>query len=170
MSATGRDARSHQSRRSHSRLAQCTCHGGKAATYPLLGDELWALRELKRQCSLASPLVFASERGGPFPVGLRQTPRLPETKPRLASGSTRTCSGMPAARRSPIKASGPEFRRCGSNAPQATQQMNRPLFDPEHLRIAAEVRAKAWRRRWLNVAGGLLLPDCDVMDGARSRQ
>ena len=24
--------------------------------------------------------------------------------------------------------------------------MNRPLFDPEHLRIAAEVRAKAWRR------------------------
>jgi hypothetical protein len=83
--------------------------------------------------------------------------RLPVTKPRLASGSTRTCSGMPAARRSPIKASGPEFRRCGSNAPQATQQMNRPLFDPEHLRIAAEVRAKAWRRRWLNVAGGLLV-------------
>ena len=35
--------------------------------------------------------------------------------------------------------------------------MNRPLFDPEHLRIAAEVRAKAWRRRWLNVAGGLLV-------------
>ena len=24
--------------------------------------------------------------------------------------------------------------------------MNRPLFDPEHLRIAAELRAKAWRR------------------------
>jgi hypothetical protein len=35
--------------------------------------------------------------------------------------------------------------------------MNRPLFDPEHLRIAAELRAKAWRRRWLNMAGGLLL-------------
>jgi hypothetical protein len=25
------------------------------------------------------------------------------------------------------------------------------------LRIAAELRAKAWRRRWLNMAGGLLL-------------
>jgi hypothetical protein len=35
--------------------------------------------------------------------------------------------------------------------------MNRPLFDLEHLRIAAEVRAKAWRRRWLNLAVGLLV-------------
>ena len=35
--------------------------------------------------------------------------------------------------------------------------MNRPLFDPEHLRIAAEVRAKAWRRRWLSMAAGLLV-------------
>jgi hypothetical protein len=35
--------------------------------------------------------------------------------------------------------------------------MNRPLFDPEHLRIAAELRAKAWRRRWLDMAGGLLV-------------
>jgi integrase len=38
--------------------------GGDAATHPLLGDELRALRELKRQS--ASPFVFASERGGPF--------------------------------------------------------------------------------------------------------
>src|SRR6185437_7517268 len=38
--------------------------GGEAATHPLLGDELRALRELKRQA--ASPFVFASERGGPF--------------------------------------------------------------------------------------------------------
>src|ERR1700724_1371355 len=38
--------------------------GGQEATHPLLGDELRALRELKRQA--ASPFVFASERGGPF--------------------------------------------------------------------------------------------------------
>ena len=38
--------------------------GGEAATHPLLGDELRALRELKRQS--ASSFVFASERGGPF--------------------------------------------------------------------------------------------------------
>jgi integrase len=38
--------------------------GGESATHPLLGDELRALRELKRQS--ASPFVFASERGGPF--------------------------------------------------------------------------------------------------------
>jgi integrase len=39
-------------------------NGGEAATHPLLGDEIGALRELKRQS--ASPFVFASERGGPF--------------------------------------------------------------------------------------------------------
>jgi integrase len=38
--------------------------GAEAATQPILGDELRALRELKRQS--ASPFVFASERGGPF--------------------------------------------------------------------------------------------------------
>ena len=38
--------------------------GGEAATHPLLGDELRALREPKRQS--ASPFLFASERGGPF--------------------------------------------------------------------------------------------------------
>jgi integrase len=38
--------------------------GGEAATHPILGDELRALRELKRQST--SPFVFASERGGPF--------------------------------------------------------------------------------------------------------
>ena len=57
--------------------------GGEAATQPLLGDELRALRELKRT---ASPFVFASERGGPFTR--RASPnssRVPVTKPRLAS-------------------------------------------------------------------------------------
>ena len=38
--------------------------GGQEATHPILGDELRALRELKRQS--ASPFVFASERGSPF--------------------------------------------------------------------------------------------------------
>jgi integrase len=38
--------------------------GGEAGTHPILGDELRALRELKRRA--ASPFVFASERGGPF--------------------------------------------------------------------------------------------------------
>jgi hypothetical protein len=47
--------------------------------------------------------------------------------------------------------------------------MSRPLFDPEHLRIAAKVRAKARRQRWFNLTrllpllltillGGMMLP------------
>ena len=48
--------------------------GGEAATHPLLGDELRALRELRRQS--ASPFVFVSERGGPFtPLGLCEVAR-----------------------------------------------------------------------------------------------
>jgi integrase len=40
--------------------------GGATATHPLLGDELRALRALKREAE--SPFVFVSERGAPFSV------------------------------------------------------------------------------------------------------
>jgi integrase len=39
---------------------------GSPATHPLTGEELRALRKLKRQ--IASPFVFVSERGAPFTV------------------------------------------------------------------------------------------------------
>jgi integrase len=39
---------------------------GTAATHPLLGDELRALRVLKR--GVKSPFIFVSERGAPFTV------------------------------------------------------------------------------------------------------
>jgi integrase len=38
--------------------------GGATCTHPLLGDELRALRVVKREAT--SPFVFASERGAPF--------------------------------------------------------------------------------------------------------
>src|SRR3974377_422567 len=40
--------------------------GGTTTTHPLLGDELRALRALKRETD--SPFVFVSERGAPFTV------------------------------------------------------------------------------------------------------
>lgn len=40
--------------------------GGATGTHPLLGDELRALRGLKREAS--SPFIFVSERGAPFTV------------------------------------------------------------------------------------------------------
>ena len=49
--------------------ALCTCAGpraGQPATHPLLGDELRALRALKREAK--SPFIFVSERGAPFSV------------------------------------------------------------------------------------------------------
>jgi integrase len=84
--------------------------GGQEATHPLLGDELRALRELKRQS--ASPFVFASERGGPFtPSGFAKL------LARAGDGAKigfkvhpHMCSGMPAATHWPTRASIPE--RC----------------------------------------------------------
>ena len=52
--------------------ARAPAKGGKAATHPFLGDELRALRELKRQS--ASPFVLPRSGVGHSPVGLRQTP------------------------------------------------------------------------------------------------
>jgi integrase len=40
--------------------------GGSTSTHPLLGDELRALRALKREAK--SPFIFVSERGAPFSV------------------------------------------------------------------------------------------------------
>jgi len=40
--------------------------GGQTSTHPLLGDELRALRMLKRDAK--SPFIFVSERGAPFTV------------------------------------------------------------------------------------------------------
>ena len=40
--------------------------GGATTTHPLLGDELIALRALKREAK--SPFIFVSERGAPFSV------------------------------------------------------------------------------------------------------
>jgi integrase len=71
--------------------------GGQEVTHPLLGDELRALRELKRQS--ASPFVFASERRGPFTPSALSYSRVSARKPRSALRYIRTCFGMPAATR-----------------------------------------------------------------------
>jgi integrase len=42
--------------------------GGATSTHPLLGDEMRALRSLKREAGDKSPFIFVSERGTPFSV------------------------------------------------------------------------------------------------------
>ena len=101
--------------------------GGEAATHPLLGDELRALRELKRQA--ASPFVFASERGGPFtPSGFAKLLSRAGDEAKMASRSTPTCSGMPAATRWPIRASTPEPCRPISAIARSTRQRATPRW------------------------------------------
>src|ERR1700722_8864651 len=70
--------------------------GGEAATHPILGDELRALRELRRQS--ASPSVFASERCGPFtPSGSPSCWRAPAGRRGWASRRIRICYGTTRA-------------------------------------------------------------------------
>ena len=73
--------------------------GGATATHPLLGDELRALRALKREAK--SPFIFVSERGAPFTVaGLQKMVERAgvEAEDALQGASThaQTCDGLRA--------------------------------------------------------------------------
>ena len=50
----------------HATLAVRRVKAGTPATHPILGDELRALRRLRREQNPPSPFVFTSERGAPF--------------------------------------------------------------------------------------------------------
>jgi integrase len=73
---------------------------GTPSTHPILGDELRALRRLRREQEPKSPFVFTSERGAPFSTaGFARMVERAGSKPRSASRCIRTCSGTPAALR-----------------------------------------------------------------------
>jgi integrase len=72
--------------------------GGEPATHPLLGDEIRALRELKRQSASPSFSPRSAVALSPPQASPSWSPA-PATRRRLASRSTRTCSDMPAATR-----------------------------------------------------------------------
>jgi hypothetical protein len=102
--------------------------GGQEATHPLLGDELRALRELKRQS--ASPFVFASERGGP---GFAKLLARAGAEAKIGFKVHPHSSGMPAATHSPTRASIPEHCRPIS----AIARSIRPRATPRWLRAGS---------------------------------
>ena len=80
--------------------------GGTTATHPLLGDELRALRSLKRDAK--SPFIFVSERGAPFTVsGFAKLVEQAGIEAKLPFKTHHTCSGTQRAMRLPIVASIP---------------------------------------------------------------
>jgi integrase len=80
---------------------------GMPSVHPLQGDEMRALRELKR--SSISPFVFTSERDAPFTTaGFAKMVARAVMRP--SSVCIRTCSATPAVMRSPTRATTPE--RC----------------------------------------------------------
>ena len=77
--------------------------GGATATHPLLGDELRALRALKRDAK--SPFIFVSERGAPFSVaGLQKMVERAGTEAKMPFKVHPQCCAMPQALRWPTKA------------------------------------------------------------------
>jgi hypothetical protein len=108
---------------------------GQEATHPLLGDELRALRELRRQS--ASPFVFASERGGPFtPSGFAKL--LARAGDEAKIGFKVHPHGTPAATHWPTRAS--ILERCRRIS--ATARSTRPHATPH------------WRRAGSRTFGG----------------
>jgi integrase len=77
---------------------------GTPSTHPIMGDELRALRRLRREQAPRSPFVFTSERAGPFTTAGWNGPA---SKPGSRSRSTRTCCATPAALRWPTRATTP---------------------------------------------------------------
>ena len=83
---------------------------GQPATHPLLGDELRALRALKREAK--SPFIFVSERGAPFSVcrPAEDGRACRRSRPSCPSRSIRTCCVMRRALLWPIR--GQTQERC----------------------------------------------------------
>ena len=78
---------------------------GTPATHPILGDELRALRRLRREQNPKSPFVFTSERGSPFTTSgfARMVERLGALAKLGFPRYTRTCLGTLAASRWPAR-------------------------------------------------------------------
>jgi len=82
---------------------------GTPSTHPILGDELRALRRLQREQKPKSPFVFTSERGAPFSTaGFARMIERAGTEARLGFKAPPHMLRMPAATRSPIRATTPE--------------------------------------------------------------
>ena len=72
--------------------------GGQTSTHPLLGDEMRALRALKRDAK--SPFIFVSERGAPFTVsGFQKLVERAAITAKMPFNCIHTCCAMPPATR-----------------------------------------------------------------------
>jgi len=77
---------------------------GTPSTHPILGDELRALRRLKREQEPKSPFIFTSERGAPFTAaGFARMVERAGVQANLVSRSIPICSVTPVAMPSPTR-------------------------------------------------------------------
>jgi integrase len=121
--------------------------GGQEATHPLLGDELRALRELKRQS--ASPFVFSSERGGPFTTsGFAKLLERAGNDAKIGfTRSILTCFVTPAATRWRIRGSIHEHCRPISATDQSIRRRAMRRWHREGSRTFGGRRSLSARRR-----------------------
>ena len=89
---------------SEGRLHVHRVKNGIPSVHPIRGDEMRALRKLRRDYPRDAH-VFVSERGGPIsPIGFTGLSSASGRPPRCHSRSTRTCFAMPAGSSSPMMA------------------------------------------------------------------
>jgi type 1 fimbriae regulatory protein FimB/type 1 fimbriae regulatory protein FimE len=82
----------------HGRLHVRRVKQGTPAVHPIIGDELRALRQLKREQEPRSAFVFTSERGSPFTTaGFARMIERAGVEAKLGFQAHPTCSATPAA-------------------------------------------------------------------------
>ena len=117
---------------------------GTPSTHPIRGDELRALRRLQREQEPKSPFVFTSERGAPFSTG-RLCPHGRaggRGAPSWRSRRTRTCSGTPAASRSPTRGTTPGRCRPTSGTRTSSTRCATPSLRRRGSRTSGETDAR----------------------------
>lgn len=125
--------------------------GGATGTHPLLGDELRALRVLKREAR--SPFIFVTERGIPFSVsGLARMIERAGIEAKIPFPVHAHCCAMLAAMRWPTRESIPA--RCKPIS--ATAVSNQPCATPSwhrgDSRTYGDKGGQGWTRPGENVS------------------
>jgi integrase len=123
------DLQWHQIELDQGRLHVRRAKRGIASVHPIRGDEIRALRKLRRE-NPSEAYVFISEQGSARP-------------PRRPLPCIRTCCAMPAASSSPTMVTTPDRCSTTSGTRTSNTRLNTPTWPPTGFEISG---AKAYRR------------------------
>src|SRR5262245_36042728 len=138
-----RDLQWQQIELSEGRLHVHRVKNGIASVHPIRGDEMRALRKLRREYPKEA-YVFVSERGGPIsPIGFHRLTQRVARLPRCLSQSTHTCCAMPVDSSSPTTATTRGL--CSTTSATGTSSIRSGT--PKWRQTGSRIFGANWRRQ-----------------------